>query len=267
MGRSVVEARNPRKTRRLLKVVETAAKLSFMPTVRYWHPWLRNDRTEMRWLPVNEDIEVVPGSPLPLDLLQTLVGEAEHRVLVDHCTCREAFGCTHYPVDVGCLMMGDSALEISPEVSRKVGPAEAMQAVRRAVDAGLVPVVGRARLDHVFFGLKDRASLMTVCFCCECCCLTRYMKHVPVSIHESLFPRLEGVSVEVTDDCTGCGKCVNRCYLGAITLDDGTAVIGESCRACGRCASACPSGAVKITLEEADFLDRARESIRSYVRY
>jgi UDP-glucose 4-epimerase len=221
----------------------------------------------MRWLPINEDIEAPESAPMPLMLLDTIIDEASYRVLVDYCACREAFGCTQYPTDIGCLMMGDAAREVSPSVSRVVGPEEAKATARRAIEAGLVPAVGKARVDNMLFRIKDRRNLMTVCFCCECCCLTRFTRFTPVKKLEQLFPRLDGITIEVTDECTGCGTCLERCYLKAIRLDGGRAVIGECCRACGRCASTCPSEAIKIALKQADFLDRARERIRSFVKY
>jgi UDP-glucose 4-epimerase len=82
-----------------------------------------------------------------------------------------------------------------------------------------------------------------------------------------MFPRLDSIVVEVTDGCTGCGTCVEHCYIKAIEVAGDRAVIGEKCRACGRCASVCPSGAVKISIEDPEFLDRAYEAIRSFVKY
>jgi Fe-S-cluster-containing hydrogenase component 2 len=41
---------------------------------------------------------------------------------------------------------------------------------------------------------------------------------------------------------------VERCFIGAMRLQDGKAVVGEDCRGCGRCAQVCPQKAVQITL-------------------
>lgn len=52
--------------------------------------------------------------------------------------------------------------------------------------------------------------------------------------------------VYVTEDCTGCGACVDVCPFGAIEMKDGKAVITEACRACGQCVDVCPVGAIKM---------------------
>jgi MinD superfamily P-loop ATPase len=63
--------------------------------------------------------------------------------------------------------------------------------------------------------------------------------------------KLEGLEVRVESSCDGCGICVERCFIKAMTLKEGKAVVGESCRGCGRCAVVCPREAVRITLGKA----------------
>ena len=205
--------------------------------------------------------------PMPVELLDRLIEEASHRVIIEYCWCRKGFGCRDYPVEIGCLMMGESALEAKNFPMREVGVEEAKAHARRAVAAGLVPVVGKARADNFIFKIKDRHRLLSVCFCCECCCITRFSSYVPLKYLEPAFPRPEGVSVSVTDACTGCGKCAGHCFVSAIEVVDGKAVIGGYCRACGRCAGICPNEAVDIRLTDPEFIEKTRERIRSYVKY
>lgn len=48
-----------------------------------------------------------------------------------------------------------------------------------------------------------------------------------------------------TDDCTGCGECVEVCPYGAIEVINGDAVIDPSlCHFCYRCVEQCPEGAI-----------------------
>lgn len=50
--------------------------------------------------------------------------------------------------------------------------------------------------------------------------------------------------------CIGCGKCVEVCKFGAISLgENGVAqVSGEKCIACGRCVKECPQHIIQIHL-------------------
>jgi UDP-glucose 4-epimerase len=238
-----------------------------LPLLDRWHPWFMADKTDMRWLPINQDIEMPENTPMPLTLLDRLIEEASHRVIIDYCGCRKGVSCKHYPVEVGCLLMGDSALENKRFPFREVGPDEAKAHARKAVDAGLVPIVGKARVDNAIFQIKDRHRLLTVCFCCECCCVTRVATYAPLKYLEPTFPRLESISLTVTDDCKGCGKCVKHCYVNTIELVDGRAVINGQCRACGRCATVCPNDAIKMRISDPEFLEKTYDRIRSYVKY
>ncbi len=46
--------------------------------------------------------------------------------------------------------------------------------------------------------------------------------------------------------CTGCGACVQICPVGAIEMNNGTAVVSDDCIDCGACLSACPVDAIEI---------------------
>ena len=51
--------------------------------------------------------------------------------------------------------------------------------------------------------------------------------------------------------CMGYGDCLRACEYGAISIENGIAVVDrEKCVACGKCVKACPKEAVKVN----DFL-------------
>jgi UDP-glucose 4-epimerase len=237
-----------------------------LPGMDRWHPWLRQDKSDMRWIPINADIQMPEDAPVPLEILYRFIEEASHRVIVDYCGCRKGWKCKDYPVEIGCLMMGDSALEITRFPFREVGPDEAREHALKAVEAGLVPIVGKARVDNYIFGVKDHSRMLTVCFCCDCCCITRFTRYLPLRSLDPIWPRLDGISMTVTEKCKGCGKCVERCYIKAIRVQDGKAVIADTCRACGRCAAGCPSKAIEVKIDDPDFVEKAYSRIRSYVK-
>lgn len=262
----IAMGKTPWMMRRGMDFLEMNFRLSRLPLLPRFHPWTREDKTDMRWLPINEDIVLPQDAPMPVDLLYRFIEEASHRAIYHECACRKGWECERYPVDIGCLLMGDSALEGPPGLFHEAGVEEARELADRAIEAGLVPVVGKARIDNFIFGIKDRGRLLTVCFCCECCCITRYTRHSPMRYVEPLFPRLDGISVTVTDDCRGCGTCAGRCYMKAIEIVDGRAAISEYCRACGRCAAACPNGAIVVSIDDPDFIEKSYERIRAHVK-
>ncbi|HUV34694.1 MAG TPA: electron transfer flavoprotein subunit alpha [Candidatus Desulfaltia sp.] len=57
--------------------------------------------------------------------------------------------------------------------------------------------------------------------------------------------------VWVTEDCTGCGACLQVCPFGAIETRDEKAFITEACRACGQCLDVCPVNAIVMRSAEA----------------
>lgn len=53
--------------------------------------------------------------------------------------------------------------------------------------------------------------------------------------------------LQVTSDCTRCGRCVERCQSGAMSLGAYTAVCDETkCTLCSYCASVCQDMAIKV---------------------
>lgn len=238
-----------------------------LPLVTRIHPWFREDRNDARWLPINENLEVPESVPLPLALLDRFLEESSHRVIVDTCPCRTFEGCKKYPLDIGCIFAGESAdmKGLLPLISRRASVEEAKAHARKAVEAGLVPAVGKVRLDNSLIRVKDCGKMLTICFCCECCCVTSFFKHLPIEALDPIFPRLDGVVMEVTDDCNGCGKCAKSCFIEAISVPYNKAQISQYCRACGRCASICPKDAINMRIEDPDYLDKAYERICKYV--
>jgi ferredoxin len=57
--------------------------------------------------------------------------------------------------------------------------------------------------------------------------------------------------MRITEECTACGDCYERCTFKAIYRKDGRYIIDHSkCDACGDCYTICPSDAIEIVIEE-----------------
>ena len=249
------------------RLLETAAPLAGYPRVKRLIPWFRPRDFSVSCIPVNQEIGLPDNTPLPAVILEDFIARASHRVIVDYCACRKAFACKRYPSEVGCLMMGKAALQIGPQVSREVSVDEPLAHARKAIDAGLIPLIGKVRMDNLVFGIHGNKHLLSTCFCCECCCISRYARHVPPAIRSDHLVRLEGLEIKVTDECDGCGACAKRCFLQEITIEDGRAVIGEGCAGCGRCATVCKRDAIDIRLDNPGFIAEMRNRIEALVDF
>jgi ferredoxin len=201
-----------------------------------------------RSVQINQSIDPPLETVLPSQVVAHFIQGASAHWIMDRCICRQASGCKDYPVELGCLFLGEAALGINPRLGRRVTREEALNHAARCRAAGLVHLVGRNRLDTVWLGVGPGERLLTICNCCPCCCLWRVLPHMTPHIGAKV-QRMPGVSVAVDEHCIGCGTCADgACFVDAIQMVDGRAVIGDGCRGCGRCASLCPQGAIQIVV-------------------
>jgi ferredoxin len=202
---------------------------------------------------------------LPSQVVEHLIRQANTRWVMDTCICRDSAHCQDYPVELGCLFLGEAAAGINPRLGRPVSEDEALAHVARCREAGLVHMVGRNKLDTLWLGVGPGERLLTICNCCPCCCLWRVLPHVAPRIGAKV-RAMPGVRVTVGEGCVGCGTCAEGvCFVEAIRLVDGRAVIGEGCRGCGRCAEVCPQGAIEVKMGNADFVAAALEELDGVV--
>lgn len=85
-------------------------------------------------------------------------------------------------------------------------------------------------------------------FCCET--KNKPPKANPANDFENkVWPKLmykKATEFKVSDDCTGCGLCVNLCPKGNIRLLNGYAIIGTNCAQCLGCLQYCPTSAISL---------------------
>ena len=73
-----------------------------------------------------------------------------------------------------------------------------------------------------------------------------------------------------SDTCTGCGTCVERCQMDAVSCINETAVITmDRCIGCGVCVPTCPSGSLSLVKKENETvppkdMEALYESIMAY---
>ena len=247
-----------------LGVIRFLYRIVSLPRFRNTHPWVSEKYTLGVMLPINKEL-YVDNMPMPYPIITEFIDKASHIMIMNVCGCRVAGKCKNHPQDIGCINMGDSVLEISPGIGRLVTKEEAHAHAKKALESGLIPYIGKGRIDNTLYQVPDRGKLLGLCFCCHCCCLTDAFLHLPPDHLDRLFPRIEEIKMEITDDCTGCGTCTDYCLYKAITVENGTAVQNGYCRQCGRCATYCPSNAIKISMDNYKFKDEIIKRISARV--
>jgi len=204
---------------------------------------------------INQCLDMPGEMVLPSQVVEHFIEKANVHWIMNFCICREAEKCEDYPVDLGCLFLGEAALGINPQLGRRVTKEGALQHVRRCREAGLVHLIGRNKLDTMWLGVGPGDRLLTICNCCPCCCLWRVLPYVAHRISAKVTP-MPGVTLVVSDRCVGCGTCTQDvCFVDAIHLVDHRAVISDACRGCGHCVSVCPQEAIEISIEYGQFVE------------
>jgi ferredoxin len=187
-------------------------------------------------VPVNVSVKA-EHRVLDLSRMEEILRVAKRIVLQD-CGCRTDKGNCDSPLDV-CISIdeaADSEAEFAQYHPREVTLEEALDALRRSHEAGLV---------HMVYTMEGNDRPTIICSCCTCCChtlsgLLRFglAKHV---LKSGL------VSETDTESCTNNGVCAQRCVFGARTMVNGELVFNpELCFGCGLCISTCSTQAIHL---------------------
>ncbi len=193
-----------------------------------------------RFIPVDETIEPETQVVLPYQVMNEIIKKAKI-IAVAHCICRQSMKligreCEH-PLEV-CMKFDDLArFIIDKGFAREVCVEEALEISKKASEAGLVHFT-----DNAIENVQQN------CNCCGCSCWNLGR------IKRRMIPRDEIIATyfireTLSDNCVGCGNCIEICPVDAIKLVDNIAVIDTDwCIGCGVCASKCPNNAIKIVL-------------------
>ena len=247
------------------------AKLTRIPFVgNFVDRWLF-DGDDIVYLPkdrvirLNMPVDVPDQVVLPSQVVEHFIEKANYHWIMNKCICRDASQCKDYPIDLGCLFLGEAVLGINPKLGRLVTKEEAHDHVKRCREAGLVHLIGRNKMDSVWLGTGPGTKLLTICNCCHCCCLWRILPHIAPQIGDKT-TSMPGVSVTTNGNCTGCGTCTQGvCFIDAISLVDNHAVRNDDCRGCGRCVDVCPHGAIEISIDDKKFVEKTIDRLSALV--
>jgi len=213
---------------------------------------------------MDKTIELPDNYVLPSKIVDHFIEEANHHWIMDFCICRKSDQCEDYPVELGCLFLGEATKDIDPELGKTVTKEEALEHAEKCREAGLVHLIGRNKLDPVWLNVSPGKKLMTICNCCPCCCLWKMLPDLTPAISDKI-KKMPGVRIEVNESCVGCGECTEICFVDAIEMKDGKAIINEDCRGCGRCVEVCSKNAIDMKIDELKYYHKSIEDLEDAV--
>jgi len=202
--------------------------------------YLRAHIPQMRTIPVGQSIPV-DHCVTTYGNITDIINQTDGPIAILECICRKSAAIKSKPCKKTarmetCMAFGDSAkICINSGAGRSISKKEALDITRQNESEGLV------------LQPSNTQKVEFVCACCGCCCGV-------LGVHKMLPKPLEFWSTNYfalvdSQTCTGCGICVERCQVNAMSLDDGlniSKVNLDRCIGCGNCVVTCASEAISL---------------------
>ncbi len=228
-------------------------------------PFMSEKNFNVTHIPINTEISGLDNSYLPTLVLEELINRSAHRVIIKRCTCRDERQCSDHAIESGCIQLGAGTEEIDPRIANHISKEEAIEHMHSCVADGLIPMIGRVKIDNLIWGVKDRGKLLAVCFCCRCCCtVLNSGKYLPEDVANRIV-RLKGLEIRTDHHkCSLCQTCVDACFMNSLSIENGKVIRDNNlCKGCGLCVSNCPEKAV---YSEINNLDETIDELQSRIK-
>ncbi len=206
----------------------------------------KTDYHQMRIIPVEVDIE--PELNIAsYDNVRKIIEECEGPFIKANCICRqdmEIHGetCKMTKHMDNCLGFGDMAQTyIDYGWGTQISKEDTLNILKQNQEEGLI------------FRPNNSQKVDFICSCCYCCDggISSLLK-VPNPADFVISNFYSQIDHEL---CTGCGTCIERCQLKAITLTEDVASIDRKrCIGCGNCVAVCPSDAITLQKKEDEYV-------------
>ncbi|MFW9926753.1 MAG: DUF362 domain-containing protein, partial [Candidatus Thorarchaeota archaeon] len=99
--------------------------------------------------------------------------------------------------------------------------------------------------EGLIFQVNNSQEMDFVCSCCSCCCGGLVgLRRLPNPADYTSSNYQATIDEEL---CSGCGTCLERCQMNAISLESDVANLDpKRCIGCGNCVIVCPENAIAL---------------------
>lgn len=194
--------------------------------------------TQLRTVPINVRVSVERAVARHDDIREYVRGSRGPFAAMP-CICRKGKDlvgepCRTTKLRENCLTLGGTAKTmVRRGAARFIERAEMLRLLEAADAEGLV------------LQPQNTTCPDFVCCCCGCCCGVLAMarrRPEPATAFTTSYRAVVDAAA-----CQACATCVERCPMGALTIEGDTArVTATACIGCGLCATACPSDAIRL---------------------
>jgi electron transport complex protein RnfB len=212
--------------------------------------------SQMRTIPVEKSIDV-EHRVTTYDHIKDIIENTEGPIVINQCMCREGAKrkgnpCKKTTREETCMGFGDWAARAVKAGARPLTKKEALEIMRQNEEDGLV------------LQPNNYQKVDFVCACCGCCCGILQM-HKMMPKPAAIWAHNYYAAVD-TETCSGCGTCLERCQVNAITLNGQSGYVTinlDRCIGCGNCVVTCPTESLKLVKMEQEIVPPV-ESIDLY---
>jgi NAD-dependent dihydropyrimidine dehydrogenase PreA subunit len=180
-----------------------------------------------------------------IDFIDAISARGNTEIAVGPCLCQKALGKRNgtYMKDM-TILYGVEAYRKADPSYKDLSPDEAKALLRKFQEEGLMPTF--------YSCFRSGGWIYAICNCEGKICF-------PFRAHQAagavMYRGPDIVSVN-SEECIGCGWCVDRCHFGANTLVNGTCQVDlAKCYGCGVCVPTCKAEARKM-IERAGYRPR-----------
>lgn len=200
--------------------------------------------SQLRTIPVEKSI-AEEYQVATYDQIRELIKNTKGPIAVGACMCREGAKQQGRPCNVtnrveSCMGFGDWAQHsIERGHFKEITREEALAITLLNEKDGLV------------LQPSNNQKIDFVCACCGCCCgILRKLKNLPKPAENWAH---NFYAVVNNDKCLGCGLCVKKCQMNAVSINEDTrcsSVNLDRCIGCGNCVVFCPFKAMSLMKKE-----------------